>query len=289
MGAMSGPRVAMITGASGGLGGAIAIELAAQGLDLVLVGRSADALETVAAAIAAGQPALRLRIEVCDLRHEAAIRELGSQLAAAGLAPDVLINNAAVQGPIGRFADVSWSEWSATLAVDLAAPALLTKLMLPAMIARGWGRVINISGGGATGPRPDFSAYAVAKTALVRLTETLAHELAGSGVTVNAVAPGAMNTRMLDEVLQAGSARAPAEYGAALARARTGGVPPAEAARLVAWLVSPASARVTGRLLSAVWDAWPELDAHLDALEGSDVYTLRRIVPRDRGYEWGER
>jgi hypothetical protein len=94
---------------------------------------------------------------------------------------------------------------------------------------------------------------------------------------------------MLDEVLQAGPARASTEYGADGARAREGGVPPAEAARLVAWLSSDHAAQITGRLVSAVWDPWDQLAAHAEDIAGTDLYTLRRIVPSDRGQKWGDR
>jgi 3-oxoacyl-[acyl-carrier protein] reductase len=286
---MSTARTAIVTGATGGLGRAVASQLAADGVDLVVAARSGEAAAACAAELRAQWPGRHVRAESCDLSREAEVRELIDRVAGSGPMPDILVNIAAVQGPIGAFVDAPWGEWARTLGIDLFAPALLAQLTLPAMIGRGWGRVINISGGGATGPRPDFSAYAVAKTGLVRFTETMAHELSGTGVTVNAVAPGPMNTRMLDEVLQAGPAKASHEHASALARARDGGVPPEQAARLVGWLASTEAARISGRLLSAVWDPWEDLAGHADDLEGSDIYTLRRIVPRDRGRQWGDR
>jgi 3-oxoacyl-[acyl-carrier protein] reductase len=199
---------------------------------------------------------------------------------------DILVNNAAVQGPIGPLDSVDFSAWCEVFQTNLFAPAFLAAEFAKRMRPVGGGKIISISGGGATGPRPDFSAYAASKTALVRLTETLAEELKPYAIDVNAVAPGAMNTRMLEEVLSAGRDAAPREYDAAVKRANEGGVPPAKAAELVVFLASPASDGITGRLISAVWDDWANLPAHKDELAKSDVYTLRRVVPKDRGLDF---
>ena len=166
--------------------------------------------------------------------------------------------------------------------------------MLPAralashFIQRGYGKVVQLSGGGATNPLPGLSAYAASKAAVVRFAETLAEELREHHVDVNAIAPGALNTCMLDEVLAAGPERVGERfYERALEQQRSGGVPLERGAELAVWLASAASDGVTAKLLSAVWDPWPKLPEHLDDL-ASDVYTLRRIVPADRGLDWGD-
>ncbi len=152
------------------------------------------------------------------------------------------------------------------------------------------GKVVQLSGGGATSPMPGLSAYAASKAAVVRFAETLAHEVAGDGIDVNAIAPGALNTGMLDEVLEAGpEAVGESFYAAAVKQRENGGTPLTRGADLAVYLGSRRSDGISGRLLSAVWDPWEELEQHAETLEESDIYTLRRIVPAERGEGWGER
>ena len=125
---------------------------------------------------------------------------------------------------------------------------------------RGYGKIVQLSGGGATGPLPGLSAYAASKAAVVRFAETLAEELREQRVDVNAIAPGPLNTRMLDEVLRAGpECVGEAFYEKALEQQRSGGIPLREGAKLAVFLGSLASDGITGKLLSAVWDPWSEL------------------------------
>ncbi|HEX5000045.1 MAG TPA: SDR family oxidoreductase, partial [Terriglobia bacterium] len=152
-----------------------------------------------------------------------------------------------------------------------------------------YGKIIQLSGGGATNPLPRISAYAASKAAVVRLAETLAEELRDSHVDVNAIAPGALNTRLLDEVLEAGPAKVGARfYERSLQQKREGGAPLYRGADLAVFLASAASDGITGKLLSAVWDPWERLAEHADELRSTDIYTLRRIVPKDRGATWDQ-
>ena len=119
------------------------------------------------------------------------------------------------------------------------------------------------------------------------MTETLAHETAGAGIDVNAVAPGSLNTRLLDEVLFAGPEQVGEDfYQKALRQKETGGAPLEKGAALCAYLLSAESDGISGRLIAAIWDPWTTLAARARQLAESDVYTLRRIVPRDRGFDW---
>ena len=158
------------------------------------------------------------------------------------------------------------------------------RAVLPVFKQQGRGKIINLSGGGATGPRPRAGAYAASKAALVRLTETVAEETRGTGVDVNAMAPGALNTRLLEEMLAAGpEALGEREHQRAVEQKAKGGSRPEDATDLCVFLSSSESNGITGKLLSAVWDPWRTVASHRAELTTSDIYTLRRIVPRTVG------
>ncbi len=284
-------RSAFITGGSRGLGLTIASRFAAAGSHVAIVGRHQATLDIARVTIEASRASVSqiVRAFVSDVLDDDRMATAISAFRSDTGAVTALVNNAAVQGPIGDLDRIDWQQWLETIRTDLLAPINLCRLVLPAMRLEMYGKIINISGGGATAPRPRFSAYATAKCGLVRFTETLAAEQHGSGIDVNALAPGAMNTQMLDEILAAGPDAAGAEYRDAERRQVEGGTPPDRAADLAVFLASAASDGITGRILSAAWDPWEDLPRHHRELEQSDVYTLRRIVPKDRGFTWGDR
>jgi 3-oxoacyl-[acyl-carrier protein] reductase len=181
---------------------------------------------------------------------------------------------------------VDWDDWVEAVNINLIGTVLCCRLVVPWMRRQGAGKIILLSGGGATAPLPRISAYAASKAAVVRFGETLAEEVKDAGVTVNTVAPGALNTRLLDQVLAAGPDAVGQDFHArALRQAEVGGTPLETPTDLIAFLASSASDGVTGRLLSAVWDDWQHLPERREQLAASDVYTLRRIVPEDRGWK----
>src|SRR5262245_38875848 len=187
--------LAIVTGASRGLGRLCAHQLAAHGADLLLVARDRAALADLAREITTKCPERRVTSLNLDLSEAGApryVREAAERLGSA----EILVNNAAVQGPIGPAYEVPWREFEDTFRFDFLVPVALCCAVIPGMKTRGRGWIINISGGGATSPRPMFAAYAAAKTALVRFTETLAIETGGDGIRVNAVAPGAFASGM---------------------------------------------------------------------------------------------
>ena len=171
--------------------------------------------------------------------------------------------------------------------VNLLGSVLMCRAVIPHMKKQSYGKIVQLSGGGATYPLPNLSSYAVSNAGIFRFIETLAIETAAYAVDVNAIAPGALNTRMLDEVLASGPDAVGKEfYERALQQKESGGAGLEKGARLAVFLGSAESDGITGKLISAIWDPWENLDRHKENLEDSDIYTLRRIVPSDRGLEW---
>jgi NAD(P)-dependent dehydrogenase (short-subunit alcohol dehydrogenase family) len=271
--------LAIVTGASRGLGRRCTRHLAAAGADLLLVGRDSIALAKVAAEAVTPDERIQVSTLGCDLADPDAPEILHGAAERLGGA-DILINNAAVQGPIGPAWEVPWRDFEAALRLDFLVPVQLCRAFIPDMKAKGRGWIVNISGGGATGARPMFSAYGAAKTALVRFSEVLALETAPFGIRVNAVAPGAFASNMTKAVSASATEAGTAEVTAARSLLDRGDETNAEtAARLVTYLTLGAGRDVTGKLISAVWDRWDVLHRNPAVLAHSDVFTLRRVVP----------
>lgn len=279
----------IITGASRGLGRSITKAIWKAGANLLLVARDDQALDALISSLEPHQEQTAYSLS-CDLSLPGAIETIIKTARHHFENLDVLINNAAVQGTIGPSWENDWNAWLQTLTIDLLAPIDLSRQCAAWMIPQHKGKIICLSGGGATNSRPNFSAYAVAKTGLVRFCEILADEVRPYNIQVNCVAPGAMSTAILDTVLAAGPELAgQKEYDSALSIRQQGGISPDRVAELVLFLTSSASEGLTGKLISAVWDPWEHFPEHMDDLQKSDVYTLRRIVPRDRGQAWGDK
>jgi NAD(P)-dependent dehydrogenase (short-subunit alcohol dehydrogenase family) len=287
-GALAG-RTALITGASQGLG----LEIARAYLDagaagVCICGRDAATLERALGELRErAAPAQQVLGDVADVSSPEDVERL-LELALDGLGEiTVLVSNAGVYGPKGGIDQIDWAQWTRAVEINLLGSVLVARALVNHFAVRGYGKIVQLSGGGATAPLPGLSAYAASKAGVVRFAETLAEELRERRVDVNSIAPGPLNTRMLDEVLSAGPAQVGAAfYERALEQRRGGGIPLRRGAKLAVFLGSAASDGITGKLLSAVWDPWPQLPQHLGDLD-SDVYTLRRIEPRDRGLDWG--
>jgi NAD(P)-dependent dehydrogenase (short-subunit alcohol dehydrogenase family) len=281
-------RSAIITGANQGLGQAIAAHFVNAGASVLLVARGEERLRQVEAELTQhARPGQVVASHAGDVSRPEDCQAIVTRALKTLPNLTVLVNNAGVYGPMGRIEDNDWEEWVQALQINLFGTVLMCRAVLPHLRTQDYGKIINLSGGGATAPLPRLSAYAASKAAVVRFTETLAEEVRDNHIDVNAIAPGALNTRLLDQVLEAGPERVGQTfYERSLKQREQGGAGFDKGAALAAFLASSSSDGITGRLLSAVWDNWAELPVRQQKLAKSDIYTLRRIVPEDRGQKW---
>jgi NAD(P)-dependent dehydrogenase (short-subunit alcohol dehydrogenase family) len=288
-GSLSG-RAAIITGGSLGIGWATAAAYVDAGADVVIWARDGAVLAAARTRLAErAQAGQRVLAEVCDVTDAARVEQCVARALEALGKVQILVNAAGVYGPMGLIDDVDWQAWCRAIEINLMGSVLPCRALLGHFRANRYGKIVQLSGGGATRPLPRLSAYAASKAAIARYVETLAAECAGTGIDVNSIAPGAVNTRLLDEVLAAGPERVgEAFYQSSLEQKAKGGTPPERGAALAVFLAAAASDGITGRLLAALWDPWESLPGRRAALAESDIYTLRRIVPEDRGLDWSK-
>jgi NAD(P)-dependent dehydrogenase (short-subunit alcohol dehydrogenase family) len=281
-------RSALITGANQGLGLAIARAYVEAGAGVVMCARDAALLEGARAAVAAlAADGQRVIAHAADVSKREDVERLAATACEAFPDLQILVNNAGVYGPMGPSESVDWDAWVQAMEINVFGSVLMCRALVPHFRRRRYGKIIQLSGGGATNPLPRLSAYAASKAAIVRFAESLALEVQDDEIDVNSVAPGALNTRMMAELIGAGPETVGQAFFDRMKKiADEGGTPLETGAALTVFLGSAASDGITGRLLSAVWDPWDELPRHRDELEGTDIYTLRRIVPSDRGRRW---
>jgi 3-oxoacyl-[acyl-carrier protein] reductase len=234
-------------------------------------------------------PSQKVLAKICDVSSETQVNELVA-FALHELGPlHALVLNAGIYGPMGATESVSLEEWRRAMDINLYGVLLPCRAVIPHFKKSGHGKIVILSGGGATNPLPNISAYAASKAAVIRLMETLAEELKTFRVDVNAIAPGALATRLVDEVLAAGPEKVGAAFYEKNKQWKDKGATPLElGANLAVYLASAQSDGITGKLISAQWDPWEKLHELKGDLSG-DIYTLRRIVPKDRGKTWGDK
>jgi NAD(P)-dependent dehydrogenase (short-subunit alcohol dehydrogenase family) len=268
-------KTVLITGGSRGIGKAVAELFSQHGAALMLCARSTDELRKTKAELQKKGGAIE--VLSTDVSRRKDVRTLVARTLDAFGNIDVLVNAAGVYGAIGPVAGVDSERWKATFEVNLFGTFEVIQATLPVFIKNGTGKIINFSGGG-DGPLPNFSAYSTSKAALVRFTETLAQELRPHGIVVNAIAPGAVNTRILDDALSAGEELVGKDLYAKFRKQKEeGGVSPRNAAELCLFLASKDSDGLSGKFLSAVWDDWKEWDEkRIAEIMATDSFTLRR-------------
>ncbi|MCX5661050.1 MAG: SDR family NAD(P)-dependent oxidoreductase [Planctomycetota bacterium] len=261
-------KIAVVTGASRGLGRRVAIELAAHGVRVALMARGAEQLAAAVKEISqAGGDAAAFPADMTDPKSvDAAAKAIASRLGP----PTILVNAAGVFGPIQRIDESDPARWIETLMVNTVGPYLTCRAFTAGMVAAKWGRIVNFTSAAALHPPgPLNSAYGTSKVALNQMTRHLAAELKGTGVTANVIHPGDVRTDMWAAIRDEAEALGPAAEGY-LQWVRwvdqTGGDDPAKAARLVLRIVGDEAAATTGQFL---WIENP-LQAPIPSWESAD-------------------
>lgn len=284
-------KIAIITGSSQGLGLEIARKFVLSGADIMMCARDGKRLETAKDEMEKlsnkTQKVLSLVADISLKKDvEIVVNETIKNLGGC----HILVNNAGVYGPKNKIETTNWEDWVKTIEINLFGSILMCRALIKHFKKQNYGKIIQLSGGGATNPLPNLSAYAVSKVAIVRFCETLAKELNGTGIDVNAIAPGALNTRMLDEILKAGPEKVGKSfYKKSLEQKKNGGTSMQKGSELALFLASNASDGITAKLISAIWDNWKNWPSHLNDLSSTDVYTIRRITGKDRNFNWGDK
>jgi NAD(P)-dependent dehydrogenase (short-subunit alcohol dehydrogenase family) len=247
-------RVAVVVGASRGLGRDLACALAERGATIVLAGRTRASLDETLRLVSSGTGTDAL-VAPTDVSERGDVDRLRDLTETRFGRADVLINCAGVFGPLRRITQSDPDEWARTLSVNCVGPYLTCRAFAPGMIAGGWGRIVNISSAAPLYPPSAVdSAYATSKAALNRMTRHLAVELAGTGVTANVMHPGSLKTKMWadieSQILDAGDGVEPLREWVEMVEA-TGGDSTNHAIELVLSLVSEEGAETNGRF------CWP--------------------------------
>ena len=268
-------RVALITGGGRGIGRQIAFAYAAQGARLALSARTSAELDETAELVS-GQFGAEVITIIADVASREQVDAAVSRTLEHFGVIDMLVNNAGNIGPVGRVWDNDPEDWARTIAVHLMGVFYGCRAAIPSMLERDCGRIVNMSGVGG----PNTSAYDAAKVAIVNFTENLALELADTPITVNAISPGSIHTRMWEETRDLSLAigdMATYERGVQVTSGQGASIE--RAAELAVFLGSDDCGALSGRLIRAFADRFEDFPGCVDEIMDSEAYLLRRVDP----------
>lgn len=255
-------------------------------MDLLLSSRGDTKLQEMARSLSGRYPSLNIQSITCDLSSVDSWHSTSERLKEFQV--ERYINCSGIQGKFGLSSEMSYDEMIHVFKVNLFSSIYFSNFFTEQLLERRKLSIIHFSGGGATGPRPLFMPYSLSKTSLLRFVENFAVENVNKNVRINAVAPGVMPSKMQQDVLNSPKLQDSKDHLTALKSLSLGHSNHSQLLKLCDFLLSDKSQGISGKLISAEWDNWSEWPNHLEQLEFSDLYTLRRITGRDRGQNWGD-
>lgn len=268
-------KVSIITGSGRGIGKAIAKKFADKGTIVVLTARSKNEIdETLKEIKKNGGQGIAIPT---DLSKYSNVIRLVTKVLENYSKIDILVNNAGVIKPIKPIHQVDVKEWENNLRINLFGTFYCINTILPHMISKNYGKIINLSGGGAFNSMPNFSAYGASKAAIVRLTETVAAEVKKYNISVNAIAPGPIKTKITYDIVESGDV-AGIEQPIAKEVLENGGMDIEKVTELALFLASDESNGLSGKTISARWDDLNYIRKNITTIQNSDKYTMKRII-----------
>lgn len=263
-------EVAFVTGGGRGIGRATAIALAKEGASVAVVARSTNEIEEVAGLInESGGKALAATADVTNgAQVDRAVQKISDELGPI----DILVNNAGGGRAIGPVWEVDADEWWATVEINLRSVFLCCHAILPSMVARGRGRIINVSSGLALNPLPHGTSYSSSKAAALRFTDSLALEVAAHGIQVFAASPGTVRTALMDYLLESDDGRRWLPHMQRMPESVW--VPAEKGAALIVALAAGEADALSGRFIH-VSDDLTDLVRRADEIRAQDTLTLR--------------
>ena len=268
-------KISIVTGSSRGIGKEIAKQFAKEGSFVVVLSRSKKNIEeTVKEIKEAGGNAMSIQT---DISNNFQVKSLVKEVIKKRAKIDILVNSAAHLKPIGPISEIDTDEWVNSVKTNLFGTFYFIKNVVPYMIKQRSGKIINLAGGGAFNPFPNFSAYSSSKAAIVRLTETLSKELKKYNIFINGISPGAIKTKMTEEVIEYGKMSGD-EYAKAMQVMSTGGANIDNVLKLAIFLASNDSDGLSGKTISAQWDDLNFIKQNINKIQDSDKFTMKRIT-----------
>ena len=279
-------KTILITGANQGIGLEIAKNFYAKGSNIILCARNKKKLLSIKKKLVS-KFKNKFFLEPLDISKQNQVDKFYKKIFKKNKKIDVLINNAGIYGPKGSSETLNWNEWKNTLDINLLGSIYMTNKIIPHFKKKKYGKIIQISGGGAASAFPFFSPYSVSKVGIVRFIENISIELKKYNIYANSIAPGPVNTRMLDQVLKAGPKKVGKTfYQKSIKQKKQGGTDINKVLNLIEFLAHKKSDKISGKLISALWDNWEVFSKNKKKLNSSDFGNLRRITGRERNLKF---
>ena len=279
-------KTILITGANQGIGLEIAKNFYSKGSNIILCARNKKKLLSIKKKLVS-KFKNKFFLEPLDISKQNQVDKFYKKIFKKNKKIDILINNAGIYGPIGSSETLNWNEWKNTLDINLLGSIYMTNKIIPHFKKKRYGKIIQISGGGAASAFPFFSPYSVSKVGIVRFIENISIELKKYNIYANSIAPGPVNTRMLDQVLKAGPKKVGKTYfQKSIKQKKQGGTDINKVLNLIEFLAHKKSDKISGKLISALWDNWEVFSKNKKKLNSLDFGNLRRITGRERNLKF---